>query len=201
MMIMLDANVKKIQQIRERTNIEICQLRTPLTRYRSDPSIPYGLDNGAYSGFKSYTFETMAAQAEEDDHCQWIALPDIVGCAYSTLALFHAWKSVIQSKRAFVLQNGCNYLPIPWDEFDVLFIGGDDSFKMGPTAMMYAKIAHLKNKLVHVGRINTPKRADHWFGIADSIDGSGISKYDHMLDSMIDYLEENKDKIQRRLDE
>ena len=74
----------------EKHNLDIMQLRTPLTQYKSGNGIKYGLDNGAYSGFKSRTFEIMAYEAQLDDNCLWIALPDVVGCAYSTNALFKA---------------------------------------------------------------------------------------------------------------
>jgi hypothetical protein len=37
----------------------------------------------------------------------------------------------------------------------------------------------------HVGRVNTAKRVRNWVGLADSIDGSGISRYDHMLEDCL----------------
>jgi len=41
--------------------------------------------------------------------------------------------------------------------------------------------------------VNTVERLQNWVGIADSIDGSGITKFDHMLEKLLAYLE-NKDK-------
>ena len=199
MKIMLDSSIRKIKMIMQLHDLDIMQLRTPLTQYKSASGIMYGLDNGAYSGFKSRTFELMAYEAEKDPNCLWIALPDVVGCAYSTNALFKEWKYVIKSKRAYVLQNDAEQYAIPWEQFDCLFVGGDDRFKMGKTAMMLSKVAKEKGKLVHVGRINTPARADHWFGIADTIDGSGLAKYDKTLKNMLRYLEANENKEQVRI--
>jgi hypothetical protein len=44
------------------------------------------------------------------------------------------------------------------------------------------------DKWVHVGRVNTAQRVSQWIGLADSIDGSGISKYDHMLEAVLNEL-------------
>jgi len=33
---------------------------------------------------------------------------------------------------------------------------------------------------LHVGRVNDAARCSHWYGLADSIDGTGISRYSHM---------------------
>jgi hypothetical protein len=38
---------------------------------------------------------------------------------------------------------------------------------------------------VHVGRVNTAARVRNWVGLADSIDGSGISRFDHMLEDVL----------------
>ena len=43
-------------------------------------------------------------------------------------------------------------------------------------------------KWVHVGRVNTAPRVKNWLGLADSIDGSGISKYDHMLENVLEAI-------------
>jgi hypothetical protein len=40
-------------------------------------------------------------------------------------------------------------------------------------------------KWVHVGRVNTVARVRNWIDLADSIDGSGISRFDHMLEDVL----------------
>ena len=52
-------------------------------------------------------------------------------------------------------------------------------------AFRAAKTAKMIGKWVHVGRVNTPQRVRNWLGLADSIDGSGISRYDHMLEEVL----------------
>ena len=36
--------------------------------------------------------------------------------------------------------------------------------------------------------MNTAARVRNWVGLADSIDGSGISRYDHMLEAVMDAI-------------
>ena len=55
--------------------------------------------------------------------------------------------------------------------------------------------------LLQNGNLQIKMYGSGGFGVADSIDGLGISKYDHMLDSMLEYLEESNNKTQRRLNE
>jgi hypothetical protein len=69
-----------------------------------------------------------------------------------------------------------------------VFIGGSDDFKVSREAFAAASTAKVLGKLVHVGRVNTVKRLRNWIGVADSIDGSGISRYDHMLEDVLSFI-------------
>ena len=82
-----------------------------------------------------------------------------------------------------VLQDGIERVTIPWARLHAVFIGGTDAFKFGAEAFAAARAAKMLGKWVHVGRVNTARRVSDWTGIADSIDGSGISRYDHMLEA------------------
>jgi hypothetical protein len=66
-----------------------------------------------------------------------------------------------------------------------VFIGGTDRFKHSPEAVRAAQTAKMLDKWVHVGRVNTPARVRNWLGLADSIDGSGLSRFDHMLEDVL----------------
>jgi hypothetical protein len=66
-----------------------------------------------------------------------------------------------------------------------VFIGGSDAFKIAPEAIQAAQCAKMLGKWVHVGRVNEAKRVRNWIGLADSIDGSGISRFDHMLENVL----------------
>ena len=47
---------------------------------------------------------------------------------------------------------------MPWDDFDVLFLGGDTAWKLGPAARQLAAEARQRGKGVHMGRVNSLKR-------------------------------------------
>jgi hypothetical protein len=59
---------------------------------------------------------------------------------------------------ALVGQDGLERLTVPWDEFDVLFIGGSTEWKLSDAARQLAAEAKRRNKGVHMGRVNSRKR-------------------------------------------
>jgi hypothetical protein len=74
-------------------------------------------------------------------------------------------------------------LEIPWDEADAIFIGGNDPWKDSNAAADIVRTAKILGVWVHVGRVNTPRRFEHFFQLgADSCDGSGVAIYDYMLE-------------------
>lgn len=78
-------------------------------------------------------------------------------------------------RAALVAQNGMEHLELPWDTFDVLFIGGDNAFKLGQEAVALVAQAKLRNKWVHMGRVNSLKRIKYASQIGcDSTDGTFI---------------------------
>lgn len=86
---------------------------------------------------------------------------------------------------ALVLQDGIEHEEIPWSDLAAVFVGGSDQFKFSRDARGVAREAKRRGKLVHVGRVNTAKRMRGWKDLADSIDGSGMSRYDHMLAAVL----------------
>lgn len=192
---MLDCSVNKIRQYREKYDFDFWRLRTPLTQYAID-DIPYGLDNGCFSKFYA---ERWAKQIEEAETKRpiFVCLPDIVEDARRTLELFkYFWHKTGGLPRCLVLQDGIGSHEIPWNDLEAVFIGGSDSFKISTEAMNAAKCAKMLGKWVHVGRVNTIDRLNNWKELADSIDGSGISQYDHMLENLVSFIknEHNLDK-------
>lgn len=196
---MLDSSPRKIREYSERYNYDFGQLRTPLTRNKI-AGVPYGLDNGCFTEFKEKEWRTMLKEARDSDvECRFVCLPDIVGDAARTLDLFWNYKDATRGlPRALVLQDGIENFRIDWYEFEAIFVGGSDAFKISPTAMNAAKVAKILGKWVHVGRVNTAERVRQWLGIADSIDGSGISRYDHMLEAVLNAI--RKEDEQQVLD-
>jgi hypothetical protein len=186
---MLDCSPAKIADYSERYGVEFWQLRTPLTGNRIG-SVPYGLDNGCFTEFKRKTWERMLDEAEEQRPV-FVSLPDIVGDALRTLDLFFAFMPITSGlPRALVLQDGIGNYPIPWADLSAVFVGGSNTFKVSPECVNACKTAKMLGKWVHVGRVNEPKRLQQWLGIADSIDGSGISRFDHMLETVLETLQQ-----------
>ena len=190
MKIMLDCSPAKIMEYRERYGDVIWQLRTPLTRYKRAKGVPYGLDNGCFAKFEREAWDRLLEEAEEDAPV-FACLPDVVCDAQRTAELFTYFKSHTNGiPRALVIQNGIEHVTIPWDDTAAVFIGGDDAFKISPIAIRVARTAKMLGKWVHVGRVNTAKRVRNWKGLADSIDGTGISQFDHMLEDALAEINE-----------
>ena len=191
---MLDCSPAKITEYCERYQHDFWQLRTPLTRYRLSGK-PYGLDNGCYNEFKKTEWRKLLREAEVDTPI-FVCLPDIVGDARRTLDLFEIFKPATSMlPRALVAQDGIENHAIPWQELECIFIGGTDSFKMSEAAFNVAKTAKLLGKWVHVGRVNTPARLDKWGSLADSIDGSGLSRFDHMLEDVLHWMDRAEEQM------
>jgi hypothetical protein len=173
--------------------IDYGQLLTPLTRYRrwAGPK-SWAIDNGAFSRFDGKAFASLLKREREHRaECLFVCAPDVVGDARRTLEVFTFWSRKLLDQGwpvALVLQDGIENLEIPWERIAAVFIGGSTEFKQGPKAMACAKAAKLLGKWVHVGRVNTPTRWDYWQEIADSCDGTGLSRYTHMRQAVADGL-------------
>lgn len=163
---------------------EVEQLLTPLTRYRrQNEGSHFAIDNGAFSGFDSSSFCSLLKREEDNlSLCRWVAVPDVVGSALRTIEVFRRWEPKLRKwPLAFVAQDGQEALPIPWDEIKCVFIGGSTEFKISKEAIQIIRTAQALNKWVHVGRVNTPGRFEHFEKLrVDSIDGTGLSRYTWM---------------------
>ena len=167
---------------------QVGQLLTPLTRYRlRHPERPWAIDNGAYSGLNIPALLALLKREEHHkDRCLFVTVPDIVGSARRTLELFDRWKVRLAGwKLALACQDGQEHLPLPWDEFDAVFIGGSTNWKCGPHAEHIVRAAKALEKWVHIGRVNHGERVSHFEKLgADSYDGTGIARYSHMREKI-----------------
>ena len=166
------------------------QLFTPLTRFSPQrPDEPFAIDNGAFAGFRAKAFLSLLEREEPRmELCRFVTVPDVVGSARRTLEVFeHWWPKLHRWPLAMVAQDGIADLPIPWGKLDAVFIGGTTEFKMGKATEHVIAAANAMGKWVHVGRVNTPARWEHFEELgADSIDGSGLARYSHMRRSIHD---------------
>lgn len=162
------------------------QLLTPLTRYSNAGGL-FAIDNGAFSGLDKKAFDSLLKREESNkSRCLFVVVPDIVGNARRTLELWKYRHNMIHGwPLAFVCQDGMEDFDLPWDTLTAVFIGGRDPWKDSQAVIDIVKTAVIMDKHVHVGRVNTLKRYKLFAEAgADTCDGSGVARYDHMLEDI-----------------
>ena len=153
---------------------------TPKQGNRIPDGAIYCADNGVfgkgYPGEDAWWAWLSSLPAER---CVFAVAPDVVGDAAATLAASMPWLSSIRGlgmPAALVAQDGLESLPVPWEEFDVLFIGGSTEWKLGRHARALIADAKKRGKEVHMGRVNSAQRLRYAAGIGcDSADGTYIT--------------------------
>lgn len=184
MIVLLDTSPSQgIKNCGAELNCDVGQLLTPLTRYLlQHPELPWAVDNGAFSGFNEKAFESLLRREfHHRHHCKFVCAPDVVADFGKTLELFYEWKDRLKDwPIAFVLQDGLQISHIPWKDIAAVFVGGTNKFKGSFVLWECLKAAKSMGKWVHIGRVNNPNRFNYFYDIADSCDGTGISRYTHM---------------------
>ena len=138
-------------------------------------------DNGCFSDRwdegKWWAF--LTDNADRTSSCLFAVAPDVVGDAAATLEKSAPWLPQIRALGypvAFVAQDGLEVLPVPWDDFDALFIGGSTKWKLGHHAREIAAEAKRRGKWVHMGRVNSERRFRYAAAIGcDSADGTYLT--------------------------
>ena len=130
----------------EITGFRLGAILTPRQGNRLPADGFYAIDNGCgptskgepgsgYPGDEAYLHMlSKAAEAEGADPCDpdthrclFAVAPDVLADAEATLARSHpmlGWIDYFGFRPAFVAQNGQEHLPVPWDDFKALFLGG-----------------------------------------------------------------------------
>lgn len=139
-------------------------------------------DNGCFAdGWEEGKWwRFLTGNAYRADTCLFAVAPDVVGDAWRTHIKSLPWLPKIRALGypvAYVAQDGIDKHPMmPWDDFDVLFIGGTTEFKLGPVAREYAAEAKRRGKHVHMGRVNSRRRLEYARAIGcDSADGTFLT--------------------------
>lgn len=155
---------------------------TPLQGNQRPTGVIWCADNGC---FNDKTFDErrwwdwLQGNAGAAADCLFAVAPDVVGDAAATIARSAPWLPRIRAlgyKAAFVAQNGQEALPVPWSEFDVLFIGGTTEWKLGPHVRRLVADAKARGKHVHMGRVNSLRRLQYAQAIGcDSVDGTYLT--------------------------
>ncbi|MFB8071085.1 hypothetical protein [Streptomyces californicus] len=111
--------------------------------------------------------------------CLFATAPDVVGDARATMLRSAPFLPEIRRRGypvALVGQNGLEDLAVPWDTFDVLFLGGDTEWKLGDHARALTAEARRRSKWVHMGRVNSLKRLRYAASIGcQSADGTYVA--------------------------
>jgi hypothetical protein len=130
-------------------------------------------DNGCFAG--SWQAETWATWLHKQRRGLFAVVPDVVRDACATRHNFERYASEVAGWQpvAYAAQDGIGDYPPPWDDIDVLFVGGSDAFKLSEQAWRLCQEAKARGKWVHVGRVNSFRRmrACHVSDV-DSVDGT-----------------------------
>lgn len=151
---------------------------TPLQGNRRPGGVIWCADNGCYGKRfdEQVWWRWLQDNAFAAATCVFATAPDVVGDAAATLERSLPWLPRIRSlgyPAAFVAQDGIDTVGAPWDEFDVLFLGGTTGFKLGPVARAFTAEAKTRGKHVHMGRVNSQRRYRYAEAIGcDSVDGT-----------------------------
>jgi len=155
-------------------------LNTPANGYAVRPGWTWAADNGCFNPRTYAGDDAWFAWLERQnpDGCLFATAPDVVASHEATLVRSLPWLPRIRAlgyPSAFVLQNGATSENVPWDEFDVAFVGGDDAFKLGGADCLIRE-AQRRGKRVHVGRVNSQRRYERFalMGV-DSADGTFLA--------------------------
>jgi hypothetical protein len=162
-------------------------LSSPRCVYRDADDLGYrwAADNDAYLAWDEKKYLRMLEVISEIPGCLFVTVPDVVGDAKATLDRFDEWENRVRATGhpvAFVVQNGVDEHPVPWDRVDAVFIGGTDDghppFKFGPVAAEVCREARQRGKWLHMGRVNTHNRIRYANSLGcDSVDGTNFSMY------------------------
>jgi hypothetical protein len=137
---------------------------TPKQGNKLPAQVAWCADNGCfgdgYPGDDGY-LRFLGTMADQTWRCDFATAPDVVGDAAGTLARSVPMLQPIRDAGypvALVAQDGLETMTMPWNGFDVLFLGGSTEWKLGPGAASLTRQARERGLRVHMGRVNSRKR-------------------------------------------
>lgn len=161
----------------------IDMIATPAQGQAIPPGVTWCADNGCfgkgYPGDEKWFAWLASYSPAEISRCRFAVAPDVVGDAVETLKRSAPWLAQVRALGypvALVAQDGLEDLPVPWEQFDVLFIGGSTAWKLGPHVRRLVREAKQRGPWVHMGRVNSERRFRYANEIGcDSADGTYIA--------------------------
>lgn len=185
-------------------------IQTPKQGNRALPHVAWCADNGCFTDkwTEADWWQFLLDNAHRADSCVFATAPDVVGDAWATHLRSMPWLPKIRALGypvAYVAQNGVRSSRLPWDHFDVLFLGGSleclpcgyvyseprrprrgepcpfchrrlTEWKLDETARALTFEAKRRGKHVHMGRVNSERRWRYADAIGvDSVDGTFLT--------------------------
>jgi hypothetical protein len=125
----------------------------------------WAADNGRFASPELWNagdwLEWAASMRRWRETCLFLVAPDVVGDAQATLQLSRPYLPTIRQlgfRSAFVTQDGCCDELVPWDDFDCLFVGGTNGWKLSEASYALVDKARGLGKRTHMGRVNSLRR-------------------------------------------
>jgi hypothetical protein len=153
-----------------------------------------GQPGGGYPGNRAYLELLSHLSAQSRRRCLFAVAPDVLCDAEATIARLDPFSGRIRAwfglPVAMVAQDGLERLDVPWQSFDVLFLGGSTEWKLGLAARRLAGAAKARGKRVHMGRVNSLRRLRYADAIGcDSADGTYLAfGPDYNLPALLGWL-------------
>lgn len=160
--------------------------------------VPWAADNGCYNNpnldvERYLTWLELLVQYK--DTCLFATAQDVPGDAAETWKRSEPMLPLIREiglPAALVAQDGFESYPVRWGDFDVLFIGGSDRWKLSESAFEAAREAKKHGLHVHMGRVNSRIRIrTAALALCDSADGTHfVFRPDLYYERMSQWLDE-----------
>lgn len=138
---------------------------TPMMGNRLPDGLTWAADTGCYGQPTRHDDDRYLAWLADRQHavsrCLFATAPDVVQDADATMARALPMLPRIREvgfKAALVAQDGLEDMDVPWDAFDVLFVGGSTSWKLSEAADQIVAEAKWRGKWAHAGRVNSLRR-------------------------------------------
>lgn len=140
-----------------------------------------GLDNGCFSDkwdedrWKDWLTEMRPRLPE----CLFAVVPDVVADHDATLARWEQYVGIVKDAgypAAFVIQDGCDGMDMPWRDLDAVFVGGSTEYKLSEQAWELVGRANRRGIWTHMGRVNSFNRIRRCAAAGvKSVDGSYLA--------------------------
>lgn len=146
---------------------------TPAEGKMPPPGAQWAADNGKFG--KGYPgdagFLRWLDKLRPGPLCRFVIAPDVPFDAAGTLGLYPHLAPAIRAAGfpvGLAGQNGMESMSVPWDDVDVICLGGDTAWKTGLGGANLARQALERGKPVHMLRANSYKRVSYAAGLGCS---------------------------------